>query len=237
MPLATKVGRLIFKSGRLVTNCACCKDGICPCVDNMPIAFAVRIKNVSLSFVGTFNNPGGLFDLSGYESELEDFAEQYELIATRQSVSIGSSAFYEADEDCYVNASSCVAATTDCRDATRYQFLSKALVSFAVLCNENIRNLLIVMSSSPRCWDEFPNNREDHDLSVTFRYPNGTDYPYEFCDDPTLPLELSNPPNFPPVYTTFAQWRVVTNNATPLGLYDVTSATVELEPLYTNPLP
>jgi hypothetical protein len=239
MTLATKSGGLILKDWKIATNCACCGDGICPCVPNMPTAFSVRLKNISVSFVGNFNT---FDDFSGYEQELVDFAESYELISSRTSFTIGTRALYQTSESCYPSFGSCVPQA--CSDSSRYQYLNRAVSRLEVTCSQTARGILVFLESAVPCWSQFPNNRLNHWLDVRINYWGGQAgffppqevFSYPFCDNQSLILDLGVPANTsaPGIYNAEALWRRGSGEG---GRYAITGGSVEFTPILTNPLP
>jgi hypothetical protein len=247
MTIASKSGGLIIKSGALATSCSCCGDGICPCVANMPTAFAARLKNIQLSFQQNFNTQE---DLSGGEALLAAFIEKYEIILARTSVvgpgggvTVGF-ARYTTTERCYSQGAPCVALSASCTDASRYEYLFSVDAQMTVLCDEKIRELEIDFRSSRPCWNQFPNNQTNRDFGVRISYWGNIEpfsffeiLPYPFCGDPNLVLEQNVPENFfaPGPLHAGAFWG--TADELGLGVYEITGGTVELTPLFGNPLP
>jgi hypothetical protein len=240
MTIATKSGGLILKDGKLATNCACCGDGICPCVANMPTAFAIRLKNIEVSFVGNFNT---FSDFSGYENELIAFAEKYELIATRTAIFPGTGVRYQTGESCYPLSGSCAATASPCTDPSRYEYLNQIGSRLFVRCNETVTEVFVNLESAPPCWNQFPNNLTNRWLSVGILFwttvlsfpPDGV-LEYPFCDNPGLVLDEPVPENTakPTTYHASARWRLGSSQQ---GIYEITGGSVEFTPIFDNPLP
>jgi hypothetical protein len=250
MTIATKSGGLILKDGKLATNCACCGDGICSCVSNMPTSFKLRFKDIVFQYLGSDNN---ITDQSGYETELADFYELYEITVPRTGVSIGFGANYQSNTaGCFNSTDPCVA-TNPCAgtriDGSPAPEMGSFDFSFTVTCAGFVTNFRYFFQSQPACWEFYPNNRFLNFLTGAGGY-RSQPIPYSFCDDGFQEL-LADAPNNPGSldfvqslnneinYNAYWSRPFFTEppGTSTRGFYNATSGKASFTPLFDNPLP